>query len=215
MSSTHRGAVRSPNDYYGTPAWLTDAILPHLPLGGVVLEPCAGKGQILMRLLRAGVNTYSVRAYEIDPVAAAECERVLVPANVIPVHVRDFLAVNDLGHIDTVVMNPPYDVAEQPGCTAFAFVKKCVDHVGPSGTVAALLRLNWLEGAGHGEPERLAFLKRNPPDIGITSRRPAFGTNKHGKIATDSCAYAWMVWGPGRCGRIFYLDVAGAEPEAA
>ena len=38
--------MRRANDAYYTPAWQTRALLAHQPIGGVVLEPCAGDGSI-------------------------------------------------------------------------------------------------------------------------------------------------------------------------
>lgn len=208
MSSTHRGATRAPRDYYGTPAWATDAILPHLPRAGRIVDAGAGEGQIAVRLLADGVAPERIVAVEIDAERAASCAEACPGVRVI---VDDFLH-GDVGWMweaDTslVIMNPPYDVAGQPGCTALAFVRNALRLVGRRGTVAALLRLNWLEGAQVGEPERLAFLQEHMPDAYVLSRRPQFGLNKHGKRGGDSCAYAWMVWGPGRAGRLAMLHV--------
>lgn len=202
MSSTNRGAKRSPRDFYGTEAFLVDAILPHLPLSGRIVDAGAGEGQITSRLLAAGIPAERIIAIEIDEGRAAIC-RTRCPG--VDVIVGDYLTMQ-LASADTVVMNPPYAI-KGTSVTAFAFVKRSYDLVGPTGTISALLRLNWLEGAMSEEPERLAFLRAHPPDVFISPKRGKFGLNKHGKFAADSCAYAWVTFGPDRVGRLHWLDV--------
>lgn len=67
-------AGRREADFYPTPEWCVDALLPHLlrrcpPRGGWVLEPGCGDGAIGLPLARAG---YTVRGIDIRP----ECERL-------------------------------------------------------------------------------------------------------------------------------------------
>jgi predicted RNA methylase len=207
MSATNRGAVRVPDDFYGTPSWTVDAILPHLPLAGTIVDLGCGEGQILERVAAIAPPRASLYGVEIDPVRAGVC-RMRVPRA--RIHVLDFLAMPPMP-ADLFVFNPPYDVKERPGTTAFAFVRKAHEAAAGRGTVAALLRLNWLEGAASEEPARLAFLRAHPPDIFITPKRPSFGLNKDGKRATDATAYGWMVWGPGRVGVVRWLDVEAAR----
>ena len=81
-----------------------------------------------------------------------------------------------------IITNPPFYLAEQ-------FVRKslsCATHV------AMLLRLAFLETR-----KREALHEEFPSDVYVLSRRPSFMSNG----ATDSCAYAWFVWGPGRGNR--------------
>lgn len=50
MSATGRnlaGNERRPDDFYATPAWCTELILPHLADASVVFDPCCGEGAIL------------------------------------------------------------------------------------------------------------------------------------------------------------------------
>jgi hypothetical protein len=114
-------------------------------------------------------------------------------------------------------MNPPFS-------HALPFVEHAVAQMRPGGRVAALLRLAFLESA-----ERLAFHRANPADVHVLARRPSFLTKeqkkrmheealarweaegRHGPRplppSTDSCAYAWFVWGLGG-GKWSVLDVA-------
>ena len=87
-------------------------------------------------------------------------------------------------------MNPPY-------AGAYEFITRSLSEVAPvNGTVAALLRLNWL-----GSKKRAAFHKLAPSDVYVLSKRPSFG----GSSGTDATEYAWFVWGPGRGNRWFIL----------
>ena len=48
MSQRCSGYTRQPNDFYQTPAWVTLALLPHLPRQPkLVWEPASGEGAIL------------------------------------------------------------------------------------------------------------------------------------------------------------------------
>ncbi len=75
MSSTNRGALRHPDDYYATPAWSVDAILPHLPglKTARILEPAAGDGAIVRALRLHGVEESQIEAVELDEERAAFC----------------------------------------------------------------------------------------------------------------------------------------------
>jgi Methyltransferase small domain len=212
MSSTNRGAERAPGDFYETPAWLVDAVMPLLPLGGHILDAGAGSGSIVRGLIRAGVPAQRITAVELDSALAAECRRT-VPEGV-QVYEQDFLRAEIVGsrpRYDLVIQNPPY---ETETATAYEFVRRSLaltdtHDAKTSGTVAALLRLNWLEGARQGEPERFRFLQSAMPDCHVSPFRPKFGLNKHGKMGGDSCAYAWMIWRPGAAGTIRMLKTDG------
>jgi len=184
MSSTNRGSKRVENDFYETPSWCVEAILPHLPLGGVVLDPCAGKGAILRA---AGKAFHQFNGYEINPLFEAigfEDEDTLY-----------WVCLDSLGeHIwqraDVVLMNPPFSKKVE-------FVERSIKEQSPRhGTTCALLPISFL-----GSQKRREFVIANPCDVYVMSDRPSFGLNKAGKKGTDSCYYAWFVWGPGRGGR--------------
>lgn len=136
-----------------------------------VVDPCAGTGAILdvVRNYHVGVATVGA---DIDP------DRARVAARRHDVGCYDFLTTyTDWGPGTIMITNPPYAIAE-------AFLLKCFEGVA---TVAALLRLAFVETR-----KRAAFWREHPADIYVLSRRPSF-TGR----GTDSCAYAWFVWGPG------------------
>jgi hypothetical protein len=91
---------------------------------------------------------------------------------------------------DTVIMNPPFSLG-------LSFVEYALSHTRRGATIVALLRLAFLEGQGRAELHR-----KHPSDVYVLPKRPSF-TGK----GTDSSAYGWFVWGPGRGGRWQVLDI--------
>ncbi|MEO6575502.1 MAG: hypothetical protein ABIP89_16760, partial [Polyangiaceae bacterium] len=94
----------------------------------------------------------------------------------------------DLG---LVISNPPFSLAQ-------AFVQKSLDLAKPTrATVAVLLRLAFLESK-----KRAKFHADNPSDVFVLTERPSFT----GDGKSDSCAYAWFCFGPGRGNRWSILE---------
>lgn len=187
MSSTNRGGKRSEADFYATPGWVTRAILPHVPIDGLVL---CGDGAMMHELVLAGAGR--VVGVEIDAgrahTAAARVSAV--------VHHADFLSAPvalRFGPWDLIITNPPFSLAQR-------FVERALADVRVGGTVAMLLRLAFLE-----RQARAPFHRAHPSDVYVLPKRPSFSADG----ATDSSAYAWFVWGPGRGGRWQILDVDG------
>lgn len=179
MSSTTKKRSERGLDYYRTPAWCVEAILPYLPMVNAI-DPCCGDGAILEAMWNYGWHMSQLRGIEWDkPMARAASLKAM------EVQENDALTCDWDGYTRLVVMNPPYVQAE-------AFVRKAISEAAPNrGTVAALLRLAFLEGKA-----RVEFHREHPSDVYVLSKRPSFTGGK-----TDSCAYAWFVWGPGRGGR--------------
>lgn len=179
MSATNRGRKASGLDFYRTPAWCIEKILPELPLGGSILEPCAGDGAIIKAMIQAGVDSDIIDAIEID----GAHEKSLRALNV------DFAIADSLAGCGMwaaphglVIMNPPFNKAE--AFCRYAIAAQCKHR----GTTAVLMRLAMLEGA-----KRVAFWAEHPADVFVLAKRPSFTGG-----GTDSCAYAWFVFGPGR-----------------
>jgi hypothetical protein len=179
-----RRATRREMDHYVTPAWCVDAIAPHLPTGPA-FDPSAGEGAILDALhAHSGLDRGAFGGLELHPDRARKA------------YVRGYSVVQrdaldgarwqfTTSFAPLVVMNPPFSLAQE-------FVVEALRQTAlRRGTVAALLRLAFLEGR-----KRAAFHAANPSDVYVLSRRPSF-TGK----GTDATAYAWFVWGPGRGGR--------------
>ena len=231
MSSTARGASRENLDFYPTPAWATDLLLdalePYSWRHARVLEPAAGDGAIVKRLLARGVPASGIGAVEIDPTRAEKVHEIVT------CECSDFLKDPPIvGCHELIVTNPPFALAAD-------FAKTALFLAGDRGTVALLLRLNWL-----GSQERAAFHRAHPSDILLLPKRPEFTASmsctakkkgctyretlpieaprpkncpkcgaKTACSTTDSIEYAWFVWGPGRGNRWSILpmpDTKGA-----
>ena len=180
MSSTTKPRADRGLDYYRTPSWCVEAIAPHLPRVPA-LDPCCGDGAILDVLERLSWGSAHLNGFEVDNARAVACD-----SKSYLVHNVDALARrwDGVGR-NLVIMNPPFAHAE-------AFVRKAIaETVHIRGTVAALLRLAFLEGKARAE-----FHREHPSDVFVLSKRPSFTGGP-----TDSCAYAWLIWAPGRGGR--------------
>jgi hypothetical protein len=181
-----RAPGRHPDDFYGTPAWVTDLILPFLPLAGTIVEPSCGDGAILARVAIARPRG-CLRGFELNP-ERAEQARVRVPSA--EVRTGDFLhwaEHNTIDDVGLIIGNPPFTFAQE-------FVEACIGLAAPTrGTVAMLLRLAFIESE-----ERACFHAAHPSDVYPLANRPSFTGD-----GTDSAAYGWFVWGPGRGGRMF------------
>ena len=193
MSATGRnlpGAERRADDFYATPAWCTRAIFRALDLRRIVsvLDPCCGDGAILDI---ATEMTYGALRYGLELDVARADHAALEHS----VRCVDALA-DDWPMAQAIVTNPPYALAQE-------FVQRAADQC-PSAIRAFLLRLNFL-----GSAKRAGWLRASMPDVYVLPRRPSF-TGK----GTDATEYAWMVWGPGRGGRVGILDLDDALASA-
>jgi len=185
VSSTNRGAERRADDHYATPAWVTHAILPHLPRARVVLDPACGEGALLDAVVAWRGEATVTHGIELSPERAA-----VTSAKGHHVEAVDALGGLPWPASDLIIANPPFARAED-------FLTRALSQ-GAGRTVAFLLRLAFLEGGCR----RHFFAAAGMPDVYVFASRPSFTGN--GK--SDSAAYAWMVWGPGRAGRIRRLE---------
>lgn len=196
MSSTCRGAQRHLDDFYATPAWAVDAIIPKL--GDLsarrILEPSAGDGSIVRRLLAAGAMPERVTAVEIDDERAAETRKIC-PAT----YGFDFLTfkppISVGSSTDLIVMNPPF-------CLAQEFIERALTHwLAPNGTCAVLLRLSFACSK-----KRAPFRAAHPFDVYPLASRPSFTGG-----STDSADYAWFLFGKGHGGRFAVLEAGNGR----
>lgn len=93
MSQRDSGYERKERDLYETPAWATEALLPHLPAGiSSVLEPACASGKMVAVLQVAGYQVYS-----------SDISQGV-----------DFLdQTREDGLFDAVITNPPYELARE------------------------------------------------------------------------------------------------------
>jgi len=166
--------VRHPQDYYRTPEWAVQAIVPWLPADREflsVLDAGAGDGAIADALPYG----HKVHCSEQDPIKRAILREKGYN------HAgwegeEDFF--NTSCEYDLIIMNPPYKQAME-------FVQKGLRHT-ESGMLVALLRLPWLASQARAE-----FHRQRPSHVLVLPRRPSFTPD--GK--TDATDYAWFLWG--------------------
>lgn len=214
MSSTKRGAHRSPHDFYETPAESAAPAMRELAemwlrtgLGRVptILDAGAGMGSLTREAREAfgaAADIIAVEAYPHDlPLVRAlsmfeeGAYRATLAQGLDEYAARLVAAgagaveIGDFldysGDVDIVVANPPFSAAMD-------FLQHAVEdlrqEVRRTSIVAFLLRLNFL-----GSAERAPWLEQHPPRaIRVLTKRPDF-TGAGG----DSIEYAWMFWGAG------------------
>ncbi len=172
MSSTNRGSKRHKDDFYETPTWLTEAIIPYirpfLPATPRILEPAYGDGAIT-RILEAEFPQAHIVSGDINGGGSLGKNNFLTD----PIGL-DF---------DLILSNPPFLLAQEFITTALTY-RKC-----ESSLVVMLSRLNFL-----GSKKRASWWRDNPAHIYVTPKRPSFRAD--GK--TDSIEYAWFVWRDGK-----------------
>lgn len=168
---------RRPHDYYPTPAWCVRRLLEALrfPPWGRWLEPSAGDGAIIRAVHEFGQPQWT--AVELREECAPGLASLTPGGEAV---IADFLRWSEgvSQRWNVAILNPPFSAAE-------AFTRRCLD---VANHVFVLERLNWIEGQ-----ERNGWLRDNPPDVYVLPERPSFTGD-----GTDSCAYAWFVWGPHR-----------------
>jgi methylase of polypeptide subunit release factors len=222
MSATNRGGLaRHEFDFYETPSEAIDVVLDALEIGptydGYVIDCGTGTGAIASAVARRAPLA-DVTGIELQP----ELLDVARAARAVSVgwELADWLTWEPDGQPDLVIGNPPYQLThwdpelvvmkkgkptgEIGGIViddahfAEKFIRKALAVAGKRGTVAMLLRANYLV------PKTRRALRREfgKPDVLALEKRPSF--NGSGTDATD---YAWYVWGPKRLGRFDVLEV--------
>jgi hypothetical protein len=98
MAGTTRTNIR-PNDYYGTPAWCVEKLIPLIDWSMInsFHEPCIGMGNI----------------FELIPVKNKSWHEILLD--------KDYLIDQDLPQVDLVLTNPPFKYATE-------FIEQALSH---------------------------------------------------------------------------------------
>ncbi len=133
------GYEREGQDFYATPAWVTEALLHHVKLRGPVWEPCCGDGA-MSRVLAA---------YGHSVVSTDIVDRGFGEAGV------DFLECRTVpGECRSIVTNPPYgDSGSHEGQSRSPLAMRgFLSHAltltaSVQGQLALLVRLQWIAGA--------------------------------------------------------------------
>jgi SAM-dependent methyltransferase len=163
-------------------------------MGRSILEPGCGNGAIVKAVREwrpnAMVTAVDINETLVDEMLKDDQSWLDGDLNLVGC-VGDFLGFPFERRFDLIIGNPPYKMAQE-------FVERSFDLLTPLGTVAMLLRLNWLASK-----KRIDFHLKHPADVYVLPRRPSFT----GDGSTDASEYAWMVWSQGRGNRWFILEV--------
>ena len=118
MSQRDSGYERKERDLYETPAWVTEALIPHLPRRPLAIwEPACGGGKMVDALVDALPDTIVTGT----DIAAG----------------RDFLVGEPaVVRADAIITNPPYEFATE-------IVRRALGSVPKHGVVAMLLRTDF------------------------------------------------------------------------
>lgn len=166
---------RNENDLYPTPPLATYILQKYINLPKNIVEPCAGRGNISVELIRNGYNVKSFDLHEYDTTLCTIQTGV------------DVLSLPKQKGYDALVTNPPYH-KDLPR-------KIAEKGISEYDVTAMFVRLTFLEGK-----KRKKMFTNNPPsDIIILSDRIKFGTgllepiNKNDQIG-GMIAYAWVIF---------------------
>lgn len=161
MSQRASGYERKERDLYETPAWVTHALVPHLPFmfRRKVWEPAAGSGKMVSALQERGIEVTGTD----------------ISSGV------DFLSAEYLPGIDSIITNPPYELA-------FEFIDRALHMVAPNGLVAMLLRTDYDHAKTRAGifGQCACFAKK----VVLTKRIKWFEDSK----GQPSFNHAWFIW---------------------
>lgn len=166
---------RRKNDFYPTPPLATYILHKYIRLPHVIVEPCAGRGNISIELLRHGYDVRSYDLYEYDKNLCAITTGI------------DFMNHQKVSDVQGLVTNPPYHqdlprkIAEK-ATSEYDFV-------------AMFVRFTFLEG----KKRNSLFTKTPPSDIIFMSDRVKFSANHIEPINKNDqiggmIAYCWVIW---------------------
>jgi hypothetical protein len=113
MSQRNSGYARNMGDFYETPAWVTAALMWHVPAAMKVWEPACGSGKMAEALMAAG-----------HEVMASDLAR---GQNFLRCIISPFHAP-----LDAIITNPPYGIAAE-------FIEHALDLMKPCGGLVAML----------------------------------------------------------------------------
>lgn len=174
--------ARIADDYYRTPPWCVELILPIVEASigrpvTCVLDPACGDGAILDVAREHGARTLG---FELDGKRAKEARAKGHEVTTCESLGSSWTLGKDDAHA-VIVANPPYS-------HALEFAERCAWWARERGTRAALLLpLGFAESRA-----RYAFHKSFPSSMYVLAERPRFRTDTHG---TDPRGFAWFLFG--------------------
>jgi hypothetical protein len=192
MRDRNRGYERQEQNFYPTPAWVTEALLRTVRLPKGIWEPCCGDGAMARVLESHGHHVVGT-----DLVDRGYGEGG-----------RDFLMESRLpDSVTAIVTNPPYGRTLLP-----RFVDHALALTRPvGGMVALLVNVQWQTAAENSKRLRMPAFDASV----ILTDRIRFIPDTKERPGENHC---WLVWDwsrtPGRAGLMFADPDAESEPEA-
>lgn len=185
MTRNGRGKAsgRRENDFYPTPAWMSDHLLDrlwHLGAGmpPTILEPCAGESHIVNAILRRYPEA-EMTANDIDPRHAKRD---------VGMWTEDATQPAFWEHLDSIGRGHEWVITNPPFSAAWDIIRHAYDHATVG--IAVLLRVTWLEPPkSPAGASKAAFLAEHPPTWELIMERFSFDG-----VSQDSATTAWFVW---------------------
>lgn len=134
MSSTNRGSIRNPKDFYPTPDFSFKPLLPHLDRRGIFWEPAKGDGRLVRWMIEFGLEADG------DDIETG-C---------------DYLDDNTPRH--TVITNPPFSFAFE-FCKNAISTAQNIYFLLPLNFLGSQKRKDWFENH---EPQSIFILSKRP-----------------------------------------------------
>lgn len=163
IGGANSNRARTKNDFYPTPEIASSSFLNTWtpPSTAEVFEPCGGDGSLIDVMKNRGINV--VGSCDINPQRS-------------DITKQDFLSLNSSLGGDTIITNPPFNLAEE-------FVRKSFD-LGYE-TVAILIKATWFSAAS-----RIDLFENYRPSkkLDYTFRIDFMGM---GRPVMECC---WVIW---------------------
>lgn len=205
MAQRNSEYERKPLDLYETPEWVTEAMLPHLGRGRLLIwEPCAGNGR-MARILESA--DHRVTCSDIAPPPATEgigLSAFKIGAKGNPITQLDFLTDEPLDGFDGIVTNPPF------GREGPRFLRRALELTKQSnpyrrGFVAMLFPMDFDAAPGRCDlfGEHPAWHKKV-----VLTQRIIWFAREDGKKEQPSMHHAWYIWDWRRAGGPATLEYA-------
>jgi hypothetical protein len=155
-------------DLYETAPEAVEMLLRHVPLQGPVFEPSAGRGAIVRELRRHGLEVHASDLHDHQAEPALGIETGV-----------DFLSMATTA-CHSIVMNPPFRDAE-------AHVRHALQLLPNDGTLAVLLRVNWMNAKGRSD------LLKHYHDIIIAGRLKMLPPGARDRGHNGTTDFAWFI----------------------
>ena len=201
MSATNRNDLRVLDDYYATPRWAVDAILPHLGdlAGKSIVDPGCGDGAIL----RALPTTARLTGIERDPgraLAAMALAQTIGRMTVCNVYKADYLSwalTRAPRQFDLVIGNPPYEFAVEFAAASLRIAKGTALLLRLPKRPEFVMSVKCSKAPGRSEKKRGITGCAYEAYLPMTAPRPTacpLCASKVSVTTSDATDYMWAVW---------------------